>query len=157
MGRVAGANALGKKEKYNNDIVPAVTFMTPEVASVGLSEAEAAKKFSKAMVAYMPLTEHDRAIAVGDTTGYIKLISAERKILGGAGGGQLVGATVVAPTAGELISELALVMQTKAFVGRIAQTNHAYPSWSYGLAKTAAQFFTTIEGRKARPADPDAE
>ncbi len=157
MGRVAGANALGKKETYTNNIVPAVTFTTPEVASIGISEAEAAKTYRDAMVAYMPLTEHDRAIASGNTTGYIKLISAERKFLKNAGGGQLVGATVVAPTAGELISELALVMQTKAFVGRIAQTNHAYPSWSYGLAKAAAQFFTTIEGRAARPADPNAK
>ena len=51
-----------------------------------------------------------------------------------------------------MIAEVALAMRTGAFAGRLAQTAHAYPTWSHGVQKAAAQFFGEIEGRRARPA-----
>ncbi len=73
-------------------------------------------------------------------------------MLGNAGGGRILGATVVGPTAGELIGEVVLAMSTNMFTGRLAQATHAYPTWSMALQEAAAQFFMTYQGRAARPA-----
>ena len=159
MGRIAAANIVGRlarlrPARFAEREIPWVTFTDPEVARIGLAEADAAE-VDGAMVAELPLDEHDRAIAAGTTEGYIKLIAGPRRLLGDAGGGRIIGATIVAPRAGEMIGELALAVRTDAFVGRLAQTVHPYPSWSYGIAKAAAQFFTTIEGRTARPPRSD--
>lgn len=51
-------------------------------------------------------------------------------MLGNAGGGRILGATVVAERGGELVHEAALAMQTRMFTGRLAQAVHAYPTWS---------------------------
>ena len=155
MGRLAAANIVSRYRWRNFDSgkIPAVTFTTPEVASIGLSEAEAADRFGEqAQVAELPLGEHDRAIAAGRTDGYIKLIAGPNPVIGTAGGGRLVGASIVAERAGEMIAELALAVQFRAFVGQLAMTTHPYPTWSYGIQKAAGQFFTTIEGRAVRPA-----
>jgi pyruvate/2-oxoglutarate dehydrogenase complex dihydrolipoamide dehydrogenase (E3) component len=157
MGRIAAANVLSRfgRKRFDPAKVPAVTFTDPEVASIGLTEAEAAAQHDDAMVAELPLSSHDRAIAAGRTDGYIKLIAGPNPLIGSAGGGRLVGATIVADRAGEMIAELALAMQVRAFVGQLAMTAHPYPTWSYGIPKAAAQFFTTVEGRSARPARAD--
>jgi pyruvate/2-oxoglutarate dehydrogenase complex dihydrolipoamide dehydrogenase (E3) component len=74
-------------------------------------------------------------------------------VLRNAGGGRLLGATIVASRAGEMIHEPAIALRTKMFTGRLAMTAHAYPTWSVGVQKAAAQFFVEIEGRQARPAE----
>lgn len=154
MGRTAAANILTRlgRKRFDAAKVPAVTFTYPEVASIGIGEAEAARRVKGALVAELPLASHDRALAADRTDGYIKLIAGPNPIVGSVGGGRLIGATIVADRAGEMIAELALAMELRAFVGRLAMTVHPYPSWSYGIPKTAAQFFTTVDGRSARPA-----
>ena len=74
-----------------------------------------------------------------------------RRGAGHLAGGRLVGATVVALTGGELIHEAALAMQTNMFVGRLAQTTHAYPTWSMAIQQAALQFFGESGGLRARP------
>jgi pyruvate/2-oxoglutarate dehydrogenase complex dihydrolipoamide dehydrogenase (E3) component len=152
MGRIAAANALsrGRKTKFRTSWIPWVTFTQPEVARVGHSEAEAARGGGR--VAYLPMTEVDRAVASGETTGFIKLIAGPRHLLRNVGGGRVLGATVVASRAGEMIHEASLAMRTRMFAGRLAQSSHAYPTWSMAVQKAAAQFFFEIEGRRARPA-----
>jgi len=98
------------------------------------------------------MSEVDRAVIADATTGFVKLIAGPRRILGNTGGGRLLGATVVARRAGELINELALARATGMFTGRLAQTAHAYPGWSLAIQQTAAQFFGTHGGRTAHPA-----
>ncbi|MDQ3452271.1 MAG: NAD(P)/FAD-dependent oxidoreductase, partial [Actinomycetota bacterium] len=66
----------------------------------------------------------------------------------------LIGATVVCPTGGDVVHELALAVRTGAFTGRLAQTVHAYPSWSLAVREAATLFFTTHKGLRARPARP---
>jgi pyruvate/2-oxoglutarate dehydrogenase complex dihydrolipoamide dehydrogenase (E3) component len=72
-----------------------------------------------------------------------------------AGGDTVLGATIVAPVAGEMIGQVALAMRTRMFTGRLAQTTQAYPTWSMALQETAAQFFMTRGGRTARDARTD--
>jgi len=156
MGRVAAGNALSRigRSRFSTDAIPWVTFTSPEVGRVGMTEAEAASLGAR--VAYLPMQELDRAVATGATRGFIKLIAAPRWVSRNLGGGRILGATVVCERGGELVDEVALAMKTRMFAGRLAQTVHAYPTWSAGLQKAAAQFFFAIEGREARPAEPAA-
>jgi pyruvate/2-oxoglutarate dehydrogenase complex dihydrolipoamide dehydrogenase (E3) component len=96
------------------------------------------------------MAENDRARCAMRTAGYVRLIAGPRPLLGSWGGGRLLGATIVGDRAGEMIHEAALAMRTGMFVGRLAQLAHAYPTWSVGVQKCAAQFFLEIEGRRAR-------
>ena len=148
MGRIAAGNALGKgpRGRFRASMVPRVVFTDPEVASVGVIPWHAPPG---SRVAYLPLTEVDRAVTDGRTDGFIAIVSGPRRLLRNAGGGRVLGATIVAPRAGEMISEIVLAMRTGAFAGRLAQTSHAYPTWSSGVQKAAAQFFGEIEGRRA--------
>ena len=157
MGRIAASNILSrwsrvKPQKFVSSQIPWVTFTSPEIARIGYTEAEAARAETGAVVADLPLDEHDRALAANSVDGFIKIIAAPRPVIGMAGGGRIVGATIVAERAGEMMAEIALAVRLGAFTGRLAQTVHAYPTWSYGVQKAAAQFFTTVEGRTARPA-----
>jgi len=157
MGLVAAANAtktsrLRPAQKVDRRVVPRVTFTDPEVAQVGLTEAEAAAADRGAKVAVLPLDRVDRALTSGRTAGFVKLIAGPRRGLGWVGGGQVLGATIVAPAAGELISEVALAMRARVFTGRLAQTTHPYPSWSMAIQQAASQFFFATDGLEARPA-----
>ena len=152
MGRIAAANALGRfgRRRFRADAVPWVTFTDPEVAQVGSTEAEAADRDGR--VAYLPMSDVDRAIAAQETLGFVKLIAGQRRLLRKAGGGHVLGATIVASRAGEMIHEPALAMRTGMFTGRLAQTVHAYPTWSVAVRQAAAQFFMETGGRRAAPA-----
>jgi len=159
MAIVAVANALSRSRwrrpsRFDETTIALVTFTDPEVAQIGLTEAEAADQGGR--VAELPFTHLDRAVAAGRTEGYVKLIAGPRKGLGWTGGGRLLGASIVGPTAGELIHEAALAMSTGMFTGRLAQTTHAYPSWSMAIQLAAAQFFTESQGHRARPARPSS-
>ena len=152
MGRLAAGNALrkGVRGRFRTSWIPWATFTDPEVARIGMTEAEATAHGGR--VAELPMTEMDRAVTDGRTEGFVKLIAGPKLLTRHAFGGQLLGATIVAPRAGEMIHEVALAMRTRMFTGRLAQTVHAYPTWSYAVQKTSAQFFGDVEGRSARPA-----
>ena len=154
MGRIAAGNALSprwRRRRFDSSAIPWVTYTDPEVAHVGLTETDAAKA-GPARVAFLPLAEVDRAIVSAQTAGFVKLIAGPRPVLRGAGGGRILGASIVACRAGELIHEPTLALRTGMFTGRLAQTVHAYPTWSVAVRQAAAQFFFEIEGRRARPA-----
>ncbi len=155
MGRLAAGNILRRvvRSRYRPEAVPRVTFTTPEVAAVGLGEAEAATRWGRrARVAELPLHGHDRALAADAVDGYLKVISGPKGVTGTLAGGRIVGATVVAERAGEILAELSLALQLRTYIGRVALAVHPYPTWSYAVPKVLAQFFTTIEGHTARPA-----
>jgi pyruvate/2-oxoglutarate dehydrogenase complex dihydrolipoamide dehydrogenase (E3) component len=156
MGRVAAGNALSppwRRQRFDPSAVPWVTYTAPEVARVGMAEAETTGHGGR--VAFVPMSEVDRAIVTGQTAGFVKLIAGPRPILRGMGGGRILGATIVAARAGELIHEPALAIRARMFTGRLAQTVHAYPTWSVAVRQAAAQFFFETGGRQARPAHPD--
>ena len=133
--------------------MPWVTFTDPEVGRVGLTEAQAFDRYGEAArVAFLPLAETDRGRIAGLQEGFVKLIAGPRPVLRSAAGGQLLGATVVGPTGGDLVHEVAALMRVRALTGRLAQTIHAYPAWSLALRECAVQFFMTYRGRRARPA-----
>jgi len=150
--RLAVGHALrkGPRWKYEVSTTPWVTFTSPEVARVGVLESEAPKG---SMVAHLPLTHVDRAITEGRTDGFVKLIAAPKSITRGLFGGKIVGATIVADRAGEMIHAPTLAARLGMFAGRLAQVTTPYPTWSNAIQQAASQFFHPVNGLHARPAE----
>ncbi len=122
----ASVNALfGQFKKFKADysVIPAVTFLDPEVARVGLNEAEAKDQGIAYEVARYELSELDRAIAESETTGFVKVLVAEGK-------DKILGATIVGSNAGELLAEYVLAMKHKLGLNKILGTIHSYPTMS---------------------------
>jgi pyruvate/2-oxoglutarate dehydrogenase complex dihydrolipoamide dehydrogenase (E3) component len=120
--RIVIQNALffGKK-KLSALHVPWCTYTDPEVAHVGLNERDAADR-GIAVDTYMrPFAEVDRAITDGEEDGFVKI--TVRK-----GSDQILGATIVARHAGEMISEITLAVVGKIGLGTIAGVIHPYPT-----------------------------
>jgi pyruvate/2-oxoglutarate dehydrogenase complex dihydrolipoamide dehydrogenase (E3) component len=163
MGRLAARNALrgsARKTQWNRwspagsfstAAIPWAVFTDPEVAQVGMTGDQAAA-VRGARVAYLPMREVDRAITAGRTDGFVTIIAGPRRATGNLAGGRVLGATIAASHAGEMIAEIALAMRSAMFTGRLAQTTHPYPTWSLAIQQAAAQFFGEYGGRKARPA-----
>ncbi|MGH9176968.1 MAG: FAD-dependent oxidoreductase [Acidimicrobiales bacterium] len=135
MGRIAAGNALSRRppRRFHPEWIPSVTFTDPEVARVGLTEAEGAERGAR--VAWVRMAEVDRAVEAGATDGLVKLVAAPHRLLGHTAGGRLLGWTVVAAPGGEMIAEAALALRTRMFTARLAQTVHAYPTWSSGCGR----------------------
>jgi pyruvate/2-oxoglutarate dehydrogenase complex dihydrolipoamide dehydrogenase (E3) component len=161
QGRLAARNALAGprfwlRSRWSDRVVPWVTFTEPEVAHVGLTEAEALAEHGDGVrVSLVRDRDGDRARTAGETDGFVKLIAVPG-LVGGMTFGKLVGMTVVGPMAGEQLAEGALSMRAGTLVGRLAQTVHAYPTWSLSTRIAAARFFSAFGGEPARPARPDA-
>ncbi len=120
----AAVNALfGRFRKFKADyrVIPWTTFTDPEVARVGLSEAEAKEKGIAHEVATFPLHELDRAIADGATTGFIKVLTPPGK-------DTLLGVTIVGEHAGDLLAEYVLAMKHGLGLNKILGTIHSYPT-----------------------------
>lgn len=154
QGALAVNNALGLiAMSYDPRVVPWATFTEPEIGRVGLSEAQAHAEYGdKARVAFLPLAETDRAKVTGQVDGFVKLIAGPHNLVRGLAGGTLVGATIVAPGAGDMIHQVALAVKQRVITGRLAQMVHAYPTWSLAIREAAAQFFFEHKGAEARPA-----
>jgi pyruvate/2-oxoglutarate dehydrogenase complex dihydrolipoamide dehydrogenase (E3) component len=129
-------------KKTDHRVVPRVVYTDPEVASVGLTEAEAKTRGIKYDVAECPLAEVDRAITDGHDTGVARLLIRK---------GRLAGASLVAPQAGELIHELALAMQVNAKVKNIASLIHAYPTYAQIHRRTINKRYAhLLQSKKVR-------
>jgi pyruvate/2-oxoglutarate dehydrogenase complex dihydrolipoamide dehydrogenase (E3) component len=122
--------------------IPATTFTSPEVASVGYSEAAAKKEFGENAVAVskMDLSEVDRAVCDGETKGFLKVIYKKR-------GGKILGATIMAPVAGELISEIVVAMKAGMSFPDLAKAIHPYPSYAIALQIMASEAYYENVGR----------
>jgi pyruvate/2-oxoglutarate dehydrogenase complex dihydrolipoamide dehydrogenase (E3) component len=154
QGRLAAKNAFSRGpfggKAWDDEVIPWVTFTEPEIAHVGLTEAQAVARHGDAVrVSTVLDVDSDRARTAGETDGFVKLVAIPGKV-GGMALGHLVGMTVVGPMAGEQIAEGALAMRAGALVGRLAQTVHAYPTWSLSTRIAAARFFGPHGGTPAR-------
>ena len=146
QGRLAARNAFAgaarwKRGSWDDTGIPWVTFTEPEIGHVGLTEAQAVRQHGAGvMVSTFWDSRGDRARTAGETDGFVKLVAVPGKV-GGLTLGKLVGMTAVGPMGGELIAEGALSMRAGTLLGRLAQTSHAYPTWSLSTRLAAAQFF----------------
>jgi pyruvate/2-oxoglutarate dehydrogenase complex dihydrolipoamide dehydrogenase (E3) component len=130
-------NALffGRK-KLNTLTIPWCTYTAPEVAHVGLSEQEAAQRGIAVQTFRIPFQEVDRAITDGEEEGFVKIHVKQ-------GTDQIVGATIVARHAGEMINEITLAMTQKIGLGTLSSVIHPYPTQAEAIRKAADAYNRT--------------
>jgi pyruvate/2-oxoglutarate dehydrogenase complex dihydrolipoamide dehydrogenase (E3) component/uncharacterized membrane protein YdjX (TVP38/TMEM64 family) len=122
----AGVNALfGQFKKFAVDyrVMPQVIFIDPQFARVGLNELEASEQGIEVEVTVYDLSDLDRAIADGDANGMVKVLTA-------AGTDRILGAAIIGPQAGELITEYVTAMKYNLGLNKILATIHSYPTLS---------------------------
>jgi dihydrolipoamide dehydrogenase len=120
----------GKKEEYDARCVPAVIFTSPEMASVGWSEAEAEKNGRKIKVGQFPFAASARATSLRETEGFVKMVvDAETD--------EVLGVHMVGPDVTELIAEAALAIEMGATAEDVARTIHAHPTLPEAVMEAA--------------------
>lgn len=132
----ATVNALfGQFKRFKADyrVIPAVTFLDPEIARVGLNEREAAAQGIAVDVTTYGLDDLDRAIADGTAHGFVKLLTA-------AGKDRIVGATIVGAQAGEMLSEFVMAMKFGLGANKVLATIHSYPTMAEANKYVAGQW-----------------
>ncbi|MHB1006444.1 MAG: dihydrolipoyl dehydrogenase family protein [Chloroflexota bacterium] len=142
QGRIAAHNIAFPDDLRRTDyrVVPWATFTDPEVAHLGLTEPEAREAGYDITVECFPFTHLDRALVIRKAEGIVKIIGDNRT-------GQLLGAHIVGPGAGNIIHEYALAMRARLPLSEVADTIHAYPTLSEAL-KWAATQFTEEQGEE---------
>ncbi len=136
----------GKPAARDWRAMPAAIFTDPEIATVGLSERQAAATQLPVTVGRFPFSALGRAQALGEHEGFVKLLAHE---------GRLVGAAVVGPEASELIAELTLAIEVGATLEDLALTVHTHPTLSEAIreaAEVALGSAVHVLNRKPRPA-----
>ncbi len=129
-GEAAVENALGHPRQVDYRAVPSVVFTYPEVAGVGITEAEAQASGIPYKVSKFPFMAAGRAVAMDETMGIVKLIC-------NAEDGKVLGMHIVGPHAGDLIAEGTLAVQTGLTARDIAHTMHAHPTLPEAIHETA--------------------
>jgi len=136
-GKVAAEVAAGHKSEFVARVIPSVAYTDPEIAWVGVSETEAKAKGLKVGVGKFPLAASGRAIGIGRTEGFTKLLFDEDSH-------KVIGAGIVGPNAGDLIAEVALAIEMGAEAADIGLTIHPHPTLSESVAMAAEVYEGTI-------------
>lgn len=110
--------------------VPACIYCQPQVAWIGLTEAEAKAKYGEIRVGRFPFTASGKAVAAAHTAGFAKIVAEPRY-------GEIVGAHVVGHGATELVAELSLAMTLEATTTEVGGTPHAHPTLSEAIMESA--------------------
>jgi len=118
--------------KTDDSAVPWVTYTDPALAQVGMTVTAADEAGLRYDLASFPLADIDRAIAEGDTTGELRLLIHK---------GRIIGASLLAPHAGEIIHELALAIAERVPLRRLASMIHAYPTLAQIGKRAAAGYY----------------
>jgi dihydrolipoamide dehydrogenase len=120
--------ATGEAQPVNYDAIPRVTYTSPEVAEVGVTEAEAEARGLKVTTTKHFFNGLARAIILGKNQGHVKVLALED--------GPIVGASIVGPQAGEMIHELMYSVGWEALPSEAAAMIHAHPSLSEAVGET---------------------
>jgi dihydrolipoamide dehydrogenase len=136
-GKLAAEVAAGEKKEWVARVIPSVAYTNPEIAWVGVTETEAKAKGLNVGVAKFPWAASGRAIGIGRTEGFTKLIfdEATHRVIGGA---------IVGVHAGDLLAEIGLAIEMGAEAEDIGHTIHAHPTLSESVAMAAEIYDGTI-------------
>lgn len=132
-GRVAGENVTGGSRSVDYRSVPNVIFTRPEIASVGLTEAQARASGAAIKVSQFPFSANPRARILGESEGVVRLICAAET-------GRILGVHLLGPHATDLIAEGALAVEMGATADDLAWTTHAHPTLPEAILEAALGF-----------------
>ena len=124
-GEVAAENALGHEAKMDYNIVPRPIFTFPEIASVGLTEAQARERAQNVSAEKFPWVANGKALASDETEGFTKVILGDY--------GEILGAAIFGPDATNLITEFSLAMKAELTADEVIGTIHPHPTYSEAL------------------------
>ena len=130
QGKAAVEIIAGHPAQTNWRAVPAATFTSPEIASVGLTEREAKAEGREVKIGRFPFRAHGRNIADGELTGFVKLVAD-------ATTDQVLGAHIFGAKASELIHECALAIAADLNLHDLAQAIHAHPTMMEAIGEAA--------------------
>jgi dihydrolipoamide dehydrogenase len=128
--KVAAEVAAGHKSAFDARAIPSVAYTDPEIAWVGLSELDAKRDGIDYAKTQIPWAASGRALAIGRTEGFTKLLFDKQS-------GRVLGGGIVGPNAGDLISEIALAVEMGADAADISLTIHPHPTLSETIAFAA--------------------
>jgi dihydrolipoamide dehydrogenase len=136
-GKLAAEVAAGQKREWVARVIPSVAYTDPEIAWVGMTETEASQKNIKVGVAKFPWAASGRAVGLGRTEGFSKLIFDESSH-------RVIGGGIVGVRAGDLIAEIALAIEMGCEAGDIGHTIHPHPTLSESVGMAAEVFEGSI-------------
>ena len=137
MARIVIQNALFMgRAKASSLVIPWATYTSPEIAHVGLYPKEAEEKGIAIQTFTQEFSDVDRAILEGETEGFVRVHSQH-------GTDKILGCTIVAKNAGDMISEVALAMTHGLGLKKIASTIHPYPTQAEAIRKIGDQYSRT--------------
>ena len=120
----------GQAGHVNYDVIPAVIYTSPEVATVGRTEEDLKKKNIRYKIGKFPFLANSRAKVNNETEGFVKVIAEEKT-------DKVLGVSMIGTLAGTMIAELALAMEFGASAEDIARTCHAHPTHTEGVKEAA--------------------
>lgn len=130
-------NALFKGSKKLSTLnMPWCTYTQPEIAHVGWYERDAKENHIPVDFFKFDMSENDRAIAEGKTNGFVKVMVKK-------GTDQILGATIVASNAGDMISEISTAMAAKMGLGALSKVIHPYPTQAEAIKRVAGMYNKT--------------
>jgi dihydrolipoamide dehydrogenase len=124
-GEVAAENALGHDSTMDYNVVPRPIFTFPEVAAVGLTEAQARERGDDVRADKFPWVANGKALATNETEGFTKVMLGPY--------GEILGAVIFGPDATNLITEFSLAMKAELTADEVIATIHPHPTYSEGL------------------------
>ena len=129
-GEVAADNAMGKDTCMDYNVVPRCVFLMPELAAVGLTEADAITNGFQVKVGKFPFAANGMATILGERRGLVKIVTEEKT-------GQILGVHIVGPRATDLIAEATLAMKLELTAEEIVATIHSHPSLCEAVREAA--------------------
>ncbi len=129
-GEIAAANCLGKNLEMEYDCVPGAIFTRPEIANVGLSEAEATARGYRVKADSVLFRTLGKAQILGEIAGFAKIVAEQD-------GGRILGVHIAGPHATDLIAESVLAIRNGMTVRQLADTIHAHPTLAEIMLETA--------------------
>jgi len=129
-GIAVAENIVGQAGHVNYEIIPGVIYTTPEVASIGKTEEQLKEANIKYKIGKFSFMANSRAKAIDEPEGFVKILADELT-------DRVLGAHIIGPHAGELISEIGVAMEFGASSEDIARTCHAHPTFSEAIKEAA--------------------
>ncbi len=133
-GIIAVDNMFGKKHsKVEDPLIPAVIYTDPEIATVGLTEEAARENYGDDVkIGKFPLSANGKSLIIGESSGFVKIIFAENKI---------IGASIMSPSAGEMIAGLSYMIKKKADYEELKEIVFPHPTVSESIGEAFLNTF----------------